>query len=171
VLDLCTGSGAIAVTLAAERPAVRIVATDISEAALAVARGNAEKHSVIERVELRLGDLFAALEPGSQYDLIVANPPYVRDGELPELAPELHHEPALALVAGDDGLAVLRRLAVELAVWLAPGGVALLEIGAGQAEAVLQLLAANPELAELQAHSDLGGIQRVIESHKRAEQE
>jgi release factor glutamine methyltransferase len=119
---------------------------------------------------LRLGDLFAALAPGAQFDLIVANPPYVRAGVLPTLAPELHHEPALALVSGEDGLDVVRRLAAEISRWLAPGGATLFEIGAGQAEAVLQLMAAAPELHELRAHSDLGGIQRVIESHKRTEE-
>jgi len=165
VLDLCTGSGAIAVTLAAERPQARVVATDVSPEALAVARTNAEKHGVDARVELRLGDLFQALEPGTRYDLIVANPPYVRSGDLAELAAELHHEPALALIAGDDGLSVLTRLCHEVSAWLMPTGALLFEVGAGQAPTVLQLLAAEPGLTSLQAHTDLGGIERIVEAH------
>jgi release factor glutamine methyltransferase len=165
VLDLCTGSGAIAVTLAAERPLAHVVATDVSPEALAVAQTNAEKHEVAARVELRLGDLFQALEPGARYDLIVANPPYVESGELEQLAPELRHEPVLALIAGEDGLSVLRRLAREVAEWLTPAGALLFEVGAGQAPQVVSLLAADARLSGLQAHADLGGIERVVEAH------
>jgi release factor glutamine methyltransferase len=167
VLDLCTGSGAIAVTLAAERPLTRVVATDISKDALAVARSNAEKHAVASRIEFRLGDLFQALEPGARYDLIVANPPYVRSTELEQLAPELRHEPALALIAGAEGLDVLTRLCAEVSEWLTQTGTLLFEIGAGQAPAVLQLLAAETGLADLQTHADLGGIERIVEAHAR----
>ena len=167
VLDLCTGSGAIAVTLAAERPLTRVVATDLSEDALAVAKSNAKKHAADSRIEFRLGDLFQALEPGARYDLIVANPPYVRSTELEQLAPELRHEPALALIAGADGLDVLTRLCAEVSEWLTQTGTLLFEIGAGQAPAVLQLLAAEPGLADLQTHADLGGIERIVEAHAR----
>jgi release factor glutamine methyltransferase len=166
LLDLCTGSGAIAVTLAAERPLAQVVATDLSSAALEVASQNARKHAVSERLELRQGDLFAALSEGARYDLITANPPYVRESERPELAPELSHEPELALFAGPAGLDLLRRLCAEVAGWLAPGGTALFEVGAGQSAEVLQLMAADPRLTERTAHRDLGGIERVVEARR-----
>lgn len=165
VLDLCTGSGAIAVTLAAERSGAHVTATDLSGAALEVAARNAHKHAVAERVALRQGDLFAALEPGLRFDLIAANPPYVRSVELPGLAPELRHEPELALVAGADGLDVLRRLCAETAAWLKPGGVLLFEVGAGQATEVAQLLAAESGLSDVQVQRDFGGVERVVEAH------
>ena len=168
VLDLCTGSGAIAVTLAAERPLVQVVATDLSSEALEVAASNARKHGVSDRLELRQGDLFAALIPGVQFDLIAANPPYVLDTQRAELAPELHHEPGLALYAGTQGLDVLTRLCAQVADWLAPAGAVLLEVGAGQAPDVLQLLAAEPRLTQLRTQRDLGGIERVVEAHRGA---
>jgi release factor glutamine methyltransferase len=166
VLDLCTGSGAIAVTLAAERPSARVTATDLSGAALEVAARNVHKHATAERVTLRQGDLFGALQRDTRFDLIAANPPYVRSTELPGLAPELHHEPELALVAGADGLDVLGRLCAEAGAWLKPGGALLFEIGAGQAQAVAQLLAAQPTLHAVQVHKDYGGIERVVEAHR-----
>jgi release factor glutamine methyltransferase len=165
VLDLCTGSGAIAITLAAERPNAHVVATDLSAEALEIAAANARVHGVSERVSLRQGDLFAALEPGGHYDLIAANPPYVRDDERAELAGELHHEPTLALYGGAQGLDVLTRLCAEVASWLAPNGTSLFEVGAGQAQSVLQLLAANERLTQLSTQRDLGGIERVVEAH------
>jgi release factor glutamine methyltransferase len=164
VLDLCTGSGAIAVTLAAERPLVNVVATDISEPALAIAAENARKHGVEARVELRVGDLFDALAEGARYDLVVANPPYVRDDELPQLAAELKHEPRLALTSGTDGLDALKRLCAGVDRHLAASGVVLFEVGAGQSEQVAQLLAANTRLTGITTHRDLGGIERVVEA-------
>jgi release factor glutamine methyltransferase len=167
VLDLCTGSGAIAVTLAAERPLVSVVATDLSEPALAIAAENAQKHGVAARVELRQGDLFAALAEAERFDLVVANPPYIREDELPQLAAELQHEPRLALTSGVAGLDVLTRLCAEVDRYLNPNGVSLFEVGAGQAERVMQLLAANPRLTGVTTHRDLGGIERVVEAAER----
>lgn len=168
VLDLCTGSGAIAVTLAAERPLLSVVATDLSEAALAIAGENARAHAVEARVELRQGDLFDAVAPGSRYDLIVANPPYIREDELPQLAAELRHEPQLALSSGEEGLDVLRRLCAEVGQYLAANAVLLFEVGAGQAQLVAQLLAASPSLTGVATHRDLGGIERVVEARAAA---
>jgi release factor glutamine methyltransferase len=168
VLDLCTGSGAIAVTLAAERPLSHVTATDLSSDALAVARGNAQRHGVLERMRLLQGDLFAALPPGERFELLVANPPYVRAGDVAGLAPELHHEPVLALSGGDSGLDVLTRLCDEAAGWLSEQGVLLFEVGAGQAPQVAERLARQPGLAEVRSHRDLGGVERVVEAHARA---
>jgi release factor glutamine methyltransferase len=165
VLDLCTGSGAIAVTLAAERPLLQVTATDLSPEALAVAQGNAQRHGVAPRLRFLPGDLFEALPRGERYDLVVANPPYVLAGEIPGLAAELQHEPALALSGGDDGLLVLSRLCAEVAGWLNERGAALFEVGAGQAAQVETLLRADNRLSGVGSHKDLGGIERVVEAH------
>lgn len=165
VLDLCTGSGAIAVTLAAERPLARVLATDISAEALEVAAHNVSRHGVQGRVELRRGDLFEAVPEGARYDVIVANPPYICDAELAGLAPELQHEPKVALTSGAQGLDVLTRLCDRVAAFLAPAGAVLFEVGAGQAADVVRLMAANPRLTAATTHPDLGGVERVVECH------
>jgi release factor glutamine methyltransferase len=165
VLDLCTGSGAIAITLAAERPLLQLDATDISEAALAVAKRNAEQNGVAERVALIHGDLFAPLPRERRYAVITANPPYVTETDYKTLAPEiLQHEPALALIAGADGFSVLRRICAEAAGWLAPQGLIALELGVGQAPAVMDMLRATQRFTDIAAHRDLAGIERVVEA-------
>jgi release factor glutamine methyltransferase len=147
VLDLCTGSGAISVTLAAELPLATVLATDISEAALEVAARNAKRHAVNDRVQFHHGDLYAALPANERFDLIAANPPYISDAAYATLAQDITaHEPRLALTSGADGLDVLRRLCAETEAWLVPGGTLLFEIGHDQAEAVQALLAARTRL-------------------------
>lgn len=167
-LDLCTGSGVIAITLALERPALTVDATDISEPALAVARRNVARHAAEARVQLHHGDLFGALPEPRRYALITANPPYVRDDEWKELAPDVaEHEPRIALLAGLLGLSVIERLCDGAADWLEPGGVLLMEIGRGQAAAVVELLARTGRYGGVVAHRDLAGIERVIEARRR----
>jgi release factor glutamine methyltransferase len=162
-LDLCTGSGAIAITLAAERTGLRLDATDISPDALAVAKRNAERIGVAERVALLQGDLFEPLPRERRYAVITANPPYITDADYKTLAPEiLHHEPSLALVAGADGLDVLRRICAQAADWLAPQGLLAMELGQGQAPEVIALLSATKRFADVAAHRDLAGIERVV---------
>ncbi|HEY8431232.1 MAG TPA: peptide chain release factor N(5)-glutamine methyltransferase [Sandaracinaceae bacterium] len=169
VLDLCTGSGIIGLTLAAERKALRADLTDLSEDALAVARRNAEALGVAERVRFFSGDLFAPLPEGSRYALVTANPPYVAEGELASLAPDVReHEPRLALAGGEDGFAVHRRIVAGAPRFLEPGGTILVEVGAGQAEALEAMLAARPEVEATARHRDLGGIERVVEARLRA---
>lgn len=166
VLDLCTGSGAIAITLAAERASLEVHATDLSEAALEVAKKNAEALGVGERVRWHQGDLFAALPGPREHALIACNPPYVPEGDRASMSPDVaQHEPGMALFAGEDGLDVLRRLCAEAPRWLAPGGTILIEVGAGQAPAVLALVA-EAGLVEGRAHEDLGGHQRVVEARR-----
>jgi release factor glutamine methyltransferase len=168
MLDLCTGSGAIALTLALERAELLADATDISEAALAVARRNLARHGLDERVQLHHGDLFAALPERHAYALITANPPYVRDDEWAGLAPDVtEHEPRIALLGGPLGLAVIERLCAESAGWLAPGGALLLEVGRGQAPSVRELLASAGDFEAIVAHRDLAGIERVVEARRR----
>lgn len=159
VLDLCTGSGAIAVSLARELPAAQVVATDISAAALAIARRNAERNQVIDRIELREGDLWQAV--GDQrFDLIVANPPYIASSIIDTLAREVRREPRIALDGGSDGLVFYDRICSELARHLAPGGAVALEHGYDQAEAVAARVRASG-LTEVATIHDLGKNPRV----------
>src|SRR5690606_17782869 len=139
VADLGTGSGAIALAIASERPLARVVATDRSEAALAVARANASTHGLHGRVEFRAGDWFAPVA-GERFDLVASNPPYIADGD-PHLGQgDLRHEPASALSSGADGLDAIRVLVASAPVHLVPGGWLLLEHGFDQARAVRSLL-------------------------------
>jgi release factor glutamine methyltransferase len=166
-LDLCTGSGAIAISIALEREGLQVDATDLSPAALAVARRNAEQLGASERVHFYEGDLFAAVPAGRQYALITANPPYVADIDWGGLAPEITgHEPRMALTAGDDGLDVLRRLCAQVEEFMLPGGVLLFELGQGQASEVSELLARDARLADVHAHKDLAGIERIVQARR-----
>lgn len=168
VLDLCTGSGCIAITIACERPGTRADATDLSAEALEVARENATSLGVAERVRLLQGDLYAALPEPARYALVVANPPYVALRERDQLAPDVaEHEPHAALFGGEDGLDVIRRLVAGLGEVIEPEGHALIEVGAGQAAAVEALLAALPWVERTERHRDLGGVERVVEAVAR----
>jgi len=160
ILDVGTGSGAVAITLALERPDARVCASDASEAALEVARVNARRLGA-ERVELRRGDL---VEPfaAERFDLVVSNPPYVASAEIEALAAEVRvHEPRLALDGGPDGLDAYRRLDACVDRVLAPGGILAVEIGFGQRDAVCEILArGGRRLAAVER--DLAGIERVV---------
>ncbi|MDR2015514.1 MAG: 50S ribosomal protein L3 N(5)-glutamine methyltransferase [Azoarcus sp.] len=127
-LDLCTGSGCLAILMAEAFPNADIVAADLSADALAVARRNVTDYGLDERIELVQGDLFASLD-GRLFDLILCNPPYVTIESMEQLPPEYLHEPTLALAAGEDGLDIVRRLIPEAARHLHPGGVLAVEIG------------------------------------------
>ena len=154
VLDLGTGSGAIALAVARQRPAAQVLAVDASPDALAVARGNAERLGLT--VALRAGDWFAPVA-GARVDLVLSNPPYIAEAD-PHL-PALAHEPRQALVSGADGLHDIRRIVADAPAHLAPGGWLLLEHGWDQAGAVRELLAAAG-LAQVQSRRDLGGVER-----------
>jgi len=157
-LDLGTGSGALAISLALARPGARVTAVDLSPDALAVARLNAE--ALGATVELLQGDLFASVPPELRFDVVVSNPPYVPSGELPGLSREVRREPALALDGGPDGLAVLRRIAAEAPRWLSPGGLLVLEMHERHLEPLPALcLAAGFATAE--PRRDLAGLPRL----------
>jgi release factor glutamine methyltransferase len=161
VADLGTGSGAIALALASERPQWRIVATDVSAAALQTARQNAAALG-IGTVEFRQGDWFAALH-GESLDLLISNPPYVAAAD-PALA-ALRHEPLLALSPGEDAFACLRLLARGAAAHLRPGGWLLLEHGATQgAQLREELVLAG--FAHVRSHTDLAGHERTTEGQR-----
>lgn len=149
VLDLCTGSGVLAITLARELPAATVVATELSAAAAAVATRNAVHNAVADRITIRTGDLLAPLAAGERFDIVVSNPPYIPTATIATLDREVRHEPVLALDGGADGLDLVRRLLRDLPAHLAPGALVALEHGFDQADAVAALLApiAPPRLA------------------------
>jgi release factor glutamine methyltransferase len=149
VHDACTGSGAVALALKQERPDLHVTGSDSSEAAIDVARANAQRLGL--DVEFVVADL---LEAAGGADAVLANPPYVEDGA--KLPPELAHEPSHALFAGSDGLDVIRRLAAECEAALLA-----VEVGAGQAAMVAQLMAGESEILR-----DLAGIERVVVSRR-----
>jgi release factor glutamine methyltransferase len=163
IADVGTGSGAIALTLAKLFPAAAVVATDVSPAALDVARGNAERLGLA--VTFVEGELAAPLVPHAPFSLIAANLPYIPTGEMATLPADVKSEPALALDGGADGLALVRRLVLAAPGLLAPGGALVLEIGAGQAAATAELLR-GAGFGDVRARRDLGGIDRVVSGRR-----
>ncbi len=159
--DIGTGSGCLAVTLAAECPRARIIATDISAPALAVAQANAERHAVADRIEFRETRYLDGIT--GPFDLIVSNPPYVTNDQYATLAPEVREfEPRTALTAGPDGLDEVRAVLACAVEKLDRGGMLLMEIGYGQAEAVRLLILGTPAMTLIRISSDLQGIPRII---------
>lgn len=164
-VDVGTGCGAIAVTLAKHLPGMRVAAVDISLDALRLTRENCRTHQVEGRVAVVCGDLLARIR--AQADCIVANLPYVRRGEFADLQPEVRDfEPRRALDGGEDGLAVIRRLSGQLWEHLRTGGFAGLEVGAGQAPEVEKLLQAGG-LTGVEVIADYAGIERVVTGWRR----
>ena len=161
VVDVGTGSGCIAVAIAVTRRDATILAIDRSPAALAVAARNVRRHGVADRVALVAADMLTALSPRRPVDVVVSNPPYVPDASA-DVAPDVaRHEPASALYAGPDGLDVIRRLVVDAAPIVRPGGRLVLEIGIGQADAVAAAAEAARAWAGVTFRPDLQGIARI----------
>jgi release factor glutamine methyltransferase len=169
-IDVGTGSGAIGVTLAAERAALHVIATDLSPQALGIAAHNAARHGVQDRVILARGDLLAPAaahlpEGRSGVELIVANPPYVPSADIAVLAPEVRdHEPTAALDGGPDGLDVIRRLLPQAASFLLPAGHFVMEMGAGQADAVVAAASGTSlfDMTSVQLRHNGGNVERVF---------
>ena len=159
VLDLCTGSGCIGLSLKNLVPRAAVTLADVSADALEVARKNAA--SMGAEVALRGGDLYAAVER-ERFDLIASNPPYIPHGDLAGLQREVQHEPVLALDGGRDGLDFYRRIAEGAAAHLNAGGSVYLEVGIGEAEAVLSLLRGHVDCADSGIIQDLNHIDRVV---------
>lgn len=171
VLDLCTGSGCVAITLGRERPTTQVLATDLSEEALRVAEDNALRLGA-SNVAFQKADVFEGIErrggSGGWFDLITANPPYIADGEAPELSVDIRDfEPHLALFGGADGLDLVRRIVAEAPARLAPGGVLAMEIGSGQSPAVVALLEAAG-FVDAEVTRDLAKHDRVVSARKAA---
>ena len=165
VLDLGTGSGAVALALASELPAARVTATDLSQEALKIAQQNAEELGMAERIAFVAGAGLEAV-PGRRFDLIASNPPYVDPAQRASLPPELAHEPEIALFAERRGLALLEEIAHGAAGWLAPGGSLALEHAPDQADAVAAACRAGG-LTEVSHHRDLAGRPRVTTARRR----
>jgi release factor glutamine methyltransferase len=169
VADVGTGSGAVAIALAVERPGAAVWAVDRCAAALAAARANAAAHGVAARIVFLEGDLASPLEPlGASLDAVVANLPYIPSGEIALLQPEVRdHEPRIALDGGPDGLALISRLVAQTPRVVQGGGWLLLEVGAGQAPAVSALVRATAAFASVETLGDLAGIGRVVAARLR----
>jgi len=166
VLDVGTGSGAVALAIAVERPGAQLVGTDISQSALEIARENADILGVGGRCRWECGDLFEPVA-GRQFELIVSNPPYVAKRQQKSLPPELSHEPAEALYAGEDGTEVLARLIAGVSERLVAGGGVALELAPEQAPRVVEWCC-EAGLEAVRTHHDLGRRPRVVSARKPA---
>lgn len=160
-LDMCCGSGCLAVSMALEVPAAQVQACDLSEGALAVTRRNAE--TLGAKVSLHQGDLFDAL-PHQRFDVIVSNPPYIPSDDCRALQPEVMQEPAMALDGGADGYSFYRRIAEAAPHWLKPDGTLLLEVGFDQARTVAAMLEAAG-LRCIAIYEDYQHIERMVQAH------
>jgi release factor glutamine methyltransferase len=166
IIDVGTGSGAIVVALAKHLPRATFAATDVSAEALEVARANAERHGVADRITFFHGDLLA--DAAGPWDVIVSNPPYVREDEFPALPRDVRdHEPRGALVSGPTGVEVVERLAAAAAAALVPGGWLVVEIGPAVAAAAEAAIAACPALEPAPTLKDLAGLPRIVQARRR----
>jgi release factor glutamine methyltransferase len=158
--DVCTGCGCVAIAIAHERRAARVVATDISDTALEVARRNAVRHGVSDRVTFTRTDILDGVD--GPFDIIAANPPYVVDGARPALQPEVRDfEPNVALFGGSDGLGLITRLVAEAPSCLRPGGYLIFEFGLGQDVEIEELIENAPHVSLIELRRDLQGIART----------
>jgi release factor glutamine methyltransferase len=166
IVDVCTGSGCIAVAIARKRPCVRVIATDLSSPSLAVAKQNAIYHAVDERITWLEGDLLGAIAGQGlegKVDLIISNPPYIAEAEWVTLQPEVRlFEPKVALVAGPQGTELHERLLHESCRYLSPGGALIFEIGAGQARAMRRIVEQTPGYKFQRLIYDEAGLERVV---------
>ena len=167
VADVGTGSGAIAVSVAKHATHCRVTAVDVSPAAIQVARGNADRHQVADRIEFVLSDLLAAVTAEEPFDIVVSNPPYVSQSEWDRLPPDVrNYEPRSALVGGATGSETIARLIPQAAEHLRPGGWLLLEISPMIEAAVRQLLDRDGRFRSVQTIKDLAGLARVIKGQR-----
>ena len=169
VLDLGTGSGCVAISIAHQSKTASVTTVDVSPDAIEVAKRNAAKHGVSDRVTFLNGDLFAPVPTDAKFDAILSNPPYIAHGEFADLSPDVRdHEPRVALDGGPDGFAFYRRIASDAGRFLKPGGWLLVEVGWTQNDAVRGLFAANPDLELGPSAKDLGGRFRVVTARKKS---
>ncbi len=160
LLDIGVGSGAVALAIAVERPTAHLVGTDISKAALEIARENADVNGVSDRIELRHGELFEPVS-GQRFDWIVSNPPYVAENQRGTLPPEFDHEPEQALFSGEDGTTMLAELIAQAPALLSPGGGIAVELAPEQADSVTGWCR-DAGFTDVRTHRDLGRRIRVV---------
>jgi release factor glutamine methyltransferase len=169
ILDIGTGSGNIAVSLAKLIPEARVNALDISRGALAVARDNAALNNVSARIKFACSDIFANTRGLPRvYDIIISNPPYIPAGEMKDLQVEVRHEPGIALNGGEDGLKFYRRIINESPDRLKDGGILAMEMGFGQCQPIKEIFAKSAKLGIIDIIKDYSGIDRVVIAKKRA---
>lgn len=171
VLDLCTGSGCVAIALAKTLPGVTVVASDISLAAVDRARANVAKHKLDDRITIVCGDLFeplTKLPDARAFDLIVSNPPYIATKQIESLDRNVRdYEPRLALDGGEDGLDPHRKILAQAGKWLVPAGRAMLEIAFDQEDAALWIARNSPDFEDERVFKDLGGRPRVLSVRRK----
>lgn len=168
IADVGAGSGVIAICVAKHLKSCRVTAIDISKPALAVARRNAEKHGVAERIHFVEGDLLATLPTTEQFSLVLSNPPYVASTEMAGLAADVRdHEPRLALDGGEHGTQVIERLIAETPKHLLPGGWLLLEVGSPNAERVEAIISQDSDLELHETLKDIAGLPRVVQAKRK----
>jgi release factor glutamine methyltransferase len=161
ILDLGTGSGCLAVTLSLEVRGCEVFASDVSAAALGVARRNARTHGA--RIRFVRSDILGSFAKSS-FDIIISNPPYISEAEYAELSPQIRrYEPRTALLGGEDGLGYIRKIAAAATESLREGGFLLLEIGAGQAQSVEDIVCENG-FSDIRFETDIGGVERVVKA-------
>lgn len=171
IIDLCTGSGCIAIAAAKEIEGSVVYATDISAAALGVARENAATLGAADRVSFYEGDLFAPLPDGIRHsaEMVLSNPPYIAADEIERLDPEVRDfEPRAALEAGPDGLAFIRRIVAACPEYLAPGGWLMLEMGYGQAAKAREATEESAAFTDMEILKDYAGIERILKARLKA---
>jgi release factor glutamine methyltransferase len=164
IIDVGTGSGCIAIALAKNVPDIKVFAIDISQQALEIAKENAKKHNVSEKISFLHGDLFEPLRGiKNKVDLIISNPPYIATSQILELEPEVKDfEPIIAIDGGSDGLDFIRRLIEQSVIYLKPDGVLIFEIGYDQAEKVEKLLQKSGHYKDIEFKLDYAGIKRIV---------
>lgn len=171
IVDLCTGSGCIAISLAKELIAAHVIAIDSSEQALAMARENARRHAVSDRIRYLEGDLFGPLREldfRGRIDIIASNPPYIRSGDLNTLQPEVRDfEPEMALISGNEGTELAIKIIRNATEYLKKNGALIMEMGQDQAAALTRVAEATGAYSKLEILKDLAGIDRVIVAQKK----
>lgn len=170
VLEIGTGSGAVAISLAKEVKGIFLVATDISLGALILAKENAKSAGILSQIKFVNGDLWHPFKKGAPFDLILSNPPYISHSEIEGLATEVKdYEPKIALDGGEEGMEFYRKMASEASLYLRKGGWLLLEVGQGQGPRVAELLERGKDFFEPEIVPDLAGIGRVVKAQRKQE--
>ncbi|MBD3258444.1 peptide chain release factor N(5)-glutamine methyltransferase [candidate division GN15 bacterium] len=162
ILDVGVGSGVISVTMACELAGASVVALDVSAEAIEVARRNAHELEVADRIEFRQSDLFSVLADDERFDVILSNPPYIREVDWEDLMPEVKADPKIAMTAGPEGLDIVRRLVADGARYLNPGGRMMFEIGLGQSETVTTIAQEHGAYSFVNCIKDLNDLDRIM---------